>query len=296
MSILDFLGRAIDLLYLLFFDELYLKQRHIKWLISVDILTRIFFCRIILNFKIYKHHKYGIVLCSIGFLIMASFAFKSIIFEEGGKYNHLNSWAYIIFIIAQKIFFSIGDSLSKILLTDKFLLPHYLMFYKSLICFIIFIIFIPILFLTSNIKYKNYENLFQTDKPLLLIILKILLVIYSFIGCFSIFKIMDIFTPIHVGFINIASSLFQIIQFTIKNGVEHLIFSIFNIISLLLIGFGTLIFTEIIIINVWGLNENTREGILLRERLDQMPRNDTIFIDDEENNDIDYENVELIKQ
>ena len=302
MSILDFLGRGIDLLYLLFFDKLYLEQRHIKWLISVDIFSRIFFSRIILNSKIYKHHKYAMLLCSIGFFIMAIFALQSIIFGEGGKYNNLNSWAYIMFIIAQKIFFSSGDTISKILLTDKFLLPHYLMFYKSLVCFIIFILLIPILFLTSKIKYENFENLFQTGDPHLHILLKLLLIIGSFFACFSIFKIIDIFTPVHVGFVNVASSLFQIIEFTIyQNKIEHLIYLIFYILCLLVVFFGTLIFTEIIIINFWGLNEYTQEGFLLKEQLDNMPPDGTILIDNEENqepnlNKEDGENVKRVNK
>ena len=43
MCIFDFLGRNIDVLYLLFFDVIYLDPMHIAWLISVDILSRIFF-------------------------------------------------------------------------------------------------------------------------------------------------------------------------------------------------------------------------------------------------------------
>ena len=302
MSILDFLGRGIDLLYLLFFEKLYLEQRHIKWLISVDIFSRIFFCRIILNFKIYRHHKYAMALCSIGFLIMTIFTLQSILFGEGGKNNNLNSWAYIVFIVAQKIFFSSGDTISKILLTNKFLLPHYLMFYKSVICFIFFIFLIPILFLTSNIKYNNFKNLFQTGEPSLNILLKLFLIFSAFFGSFSIFKIIDIFTPIHVGFINVSSSLFQVIQFTIfKNEMEHVIYLIFYIICLLVICFGTLIFTEIVIINSWGLNEYTQKGFLLKEQLDNMPPDATIFVDDEENheqndNKIDSENYKRINK
>ena len=283
MSIFDFLGRGIELLYLLFFDKLYLEQKHIKWLISFDIFSRILFCRIILNYKIYIHHKYAILLCSIGFVIMAFFSLQSIIFGEGGKYNNFKNYAYIIFIIIQKIFFSLGDIISKILLTDKFLLPHYLMFYKSLVFYIIFILIIPTLFLTSKIKYENYESLFQTGDPHLFIFFKLMAIILSFIACFSIYKIIDIFTPIHVGFINITSSLFQAIGFIIfNNEMEHLIYLILYIICLLVIGFGTLIFTEIIIINSCGLNEFTQKGFLLKEKLEEMPPDSTILLDDDE--------------
>ena len=138
MSLFDFLGRGADFLYLLFFDVLNLQPSHISWLISVDILSRIFFCHYALQLKLYKHHKYSMILCSIGFFIMTIFSLQSIIFEKKGEYNKFKNWIYLIFIIAQKIFYSSGDTMSKILLTDKFLLAYYLMFYKSLICFLFF--------------------------------------------------------------------------------------------------------------------------------------------------------------
>ena len=290
MCVFDFLGRNIDVLYLLFFDVIYLEPMHIAWLISVDILSRIFFCRIILKFKIYKHHKYSLILCSFGFFIITLFSLQSIFFSKGGEYNKFHNWAYIIFIIAQKIFYSSGDTMSKILLTDKFYLAHYLMFYKSLICFLFFIILISILFLTSNLSYYNFEKLFQTGNIHTHIFLKIFLIISAFFRLFSIFKIIDIFTPIHVGFVNVASSLFHVIRFTIfSNEKEHLIFLIFYIICLFVVGFGTLIFTEIIIINAWGLNEYTREGFLIKEQLEQKPPDSTVLID--ENNFIIINNL-----
>ena len=287
VSILDFLGRGYTLIFLIFFDILILEPRHIRWIISVDIFARIFFGRIMLNIKLYKHHIISMCICSIGFFIMTIFALQSILFGENGKFNETSCWIYIIFTILQKICFSFGDTISKILLTDKFILPHYLMFYKSLACFIIFLILTPILFLTGKISFANYQSLFYIGDYRVHILLKIFIIIFSFFGCFSIFKIIDIFTPIHVGFLNVVSSLFQVIQFTIRNETEHLLFLIFYIICLILIAFGTLIFTEILIINAWGLNEHTKTGFLIKEKLDQLPPEGTVLIfDNEENNDI----------
>ena len=214
-SIFDFFARGADFFFLLIFDKIILEQYQIKWTISVDILSRIFFCHLILKIKLYNHHKFSIILCSIGFFIMTIFAFHSIFNDNEAKHNKLNIWIYILFLILQKIFFSLGDIISKILLTDKFLLPHYLMFYKSLICFVIFLILVPILFLSSNLSIDNFEKLFETGDLKLHILLKILLIILAFFACFCIYQIIYIFTPIHVGFINVVSTLFQIIQFSI---------------------------------------------------------------------------------
>ena len=226
---------------------------------------------------------------------MTIFALQSILFEENGKFNQISCWIYIIFVIIQKICFSLGDTISKILLTDKFILPHYLMFYRSLSCFIIFVIFIPILFLTGKISFANYQNLFYIGDYRVHILLKIFIIIAGFFGIFSIFKILDIFTPTHVGFVNVVSSLVQIIRWKIRNEIEDLIFWIFYIICLILIALGTLIFTEILIINAWGLNEHTKPGFLIKEQLDQLPPDGTVLIfDNEENNDEDISKTENI--
>ena len=280
-SIFDFIARGIDLFFLLIFDKIILKQYQIKWTISVDILSRIFFCRLILKINLYNHHKFSIILCSIGFFIMTIFAFYSIFNGNDFKYNKLNSCIYIIFLISQKIFFSLGDIISKILLTDKFLLPHFLMFYKSLICFFIFLVLVPILFFSSILNFNNFEKLFEAGDLRLHIFLKILLIILGFFACFCIYQIIYIFTPIHVGFINVVSAIFEIIQFSI---IEYrkgdLIYLIFYIICLIVIGFGTLVFTEIIIVNKWGLNENTQSGFLLKEQLDKITPDSTIDLND----------------
>ena len=117
-SILDFLGRNYNSIFIFCFGHIILEQRHIKWIISVDILARIIYSRVILKYQLYKHHRVSIIICSIGFLIMAIITIQSIIFSE---YNDSNSWIYLIFVIIQKFAFSLGDTLSKILLTDKFI-------------------------------------------------------------------------------------------------------------------------------------------------------------------------------
>lgn len=97
-------------------------------MISLDILSRVIFARILLKIKLYKHHKVSLILCWIGFIIMIIFAFQSIFFGVNGYYNELNSWIYLIFLIVQKILWSIEDSISKILLKVVLIIFH---FYKA---------------------------------------------------------------------------------------------------------------------------------------------------------------------
>ena len=263
------------------FEPNNLEDRHIKWIISINIISRIIFSQLILKIKLYKHHVISIILCSIGFFIMFIFALQSIIFGGNGKYNNLNNWIYIISIIVQKNFYSLEDSISKLLLTDKFLLPHYLMFLRGCFNFIFYLILCLILFLTSYAKISNFKNLFEGSDFRVHLLLKGLRLISSFVRIFSIFKIIDIFTPIHVGFLNVVSSFNEIIQLTIvTTEIEHIIHIIFDMICLFVLGFGTLIYTEILIINVCGMNEKTKPGLLLKEQLDKIPPESTIFTND----------------
>ena len=281
VSILDFIARCNSIIMFLLFDPSNLEDRHIKWIISIDISSRILFSRLMLKIKLYKHHVVSILLCSIGFFIMIVFALQSIIFGGDGKYFNLNNWIFIISIILQKNFYAIEDSISKILLTDKFLLPHYLMFLRGCFSFILYLILCVILFLTSYAKISNFKNLFEGTDFRVHLLLKGLRLISSFVRIFSIFKIIDIFTPIHVGFLNIVSSFTETIQFTIvTTEKEHIIHIVFDMICLFVIGFGTLIFTEILIVNACGMNEKTKPGLLLNEQLDKFPPECTIFSND----------------
>lgn len=280
VSILDFIGRNYTLIFIVIFTNNDLGQRYVKWILSVDILARIIFCRLMLKIKLYKHHKVSIYICSIGFFIMASFSLQSIFFENDGANNNYKSWLYILFTIIQKIFFALGDTICKILLTNKFILAHYLMFYKSLTTICFYIIFFSILLLTSKITFDHFLSIFKNDNLRSYIFYIIFKILSAFFQNFSIIKIIDIFTPIHVGFVYIISSLVEIIKLASEESeVIILVFWIFYIICFLVVAIGTLLFTEILIINACGLNEYTKKGLLVKEKLDNSPPNATILVD-----------------
>ena len=56
------------LYFLIFHDNKILQIDQIEWLIPIEILARIIFCKYILNIKLYKHHKISIIMCIIGFI------------------------------------------------------------------------------------------------------------------------------------------------------------------------------------------------------------------------------------
>ena len=169
------------------------------------------------------------------------------------------------------------------------------MFWRGLICLGLLLILIPILILTDKVKLINYFNFLKKDY--LKILLKILLIIYSFFKSFITMKVIYIFTPQHVAFLNVVFSLFLYIEYMIfPNDSLDLIPDIFDIIFLLLIIIGILIYTEIIIINKFGLNEETKKELLIKEKkYENEELNTTIFSNDNENEDEQRQNSSNVR-
>ena len=279
ISILDFIGRSGELFFFLLIVQERLKIFKLCWLVSIDIFSRIIFCRFILKTKLYKHHWLSVAFCSVGFLINGIYCFITI--------NTLNNWLYLFFAFISKVLYALEDTINKILLNDKLLLPHFLLFWRGIYTFIIFLILTVILYFTSNIQIEYYENLLS-NIDFLRVIIQIIFIIFNFIKIFCIFKIIYIFTPQHVGFCNVAIYFSMLIEFFIKseylrNDILHFIL---DIISLIFIFIGTIIFNEIIILNFWGLNENTKSGKIKKETLDNMDFDATIDFNE---NEIDNE-------
>lgn len=171
-----------------------------------------------------------------------------------------------------KIVISLEDVIYKILLTDKFVLPHALMFWRGIIISEILTILIPILQSTEKITLQNYFNFIGKY-----IFLKLIIIIFSFFKSFITMKVIDIFTPQHVAFLNVVFSLYDYLDYIIDNEDDDII-DIFDILLILIIVVSILIFNEMIIINCFGLNENTKKGLLIKEENDNSTELNTTVI------------------
>ena len=101
-------------------------------------------------------------------------------------------------------------------------------------------------------------------------------------------KVIYVFTPLHVSFLNVIFSLYQLIVCRVESR-DKIIFLVLDILSLIFISFSTLIFIEIIIINVFGLNENTKDGLKKKEEQEFNNDNQLVNI---ENCEIEDDNEE----
>ena len=286
ISLIEFIARSSDLLFLLILkDKMPIRPGEINWLISVDTFARIIFSHLILKTKIYKHHICSLILIIIGLFSMSVCAFEAIANEE------LNNWPYFLFISGKYILLPLEDVINKILLTDEFLLPHYLMFYRGIFNFFMLAILGSSVIIPGIVKF-TYFSQFKTQEELIMqVIWKVVFTFFSFFKAFSLLKVIDIFSPQHVAFLKNALTLYQLLKCR-RYSKDNIYLTTIDAIFLIVIIFATLVFNEMIIINIWGLNKNTKKGLLIKEQQefqDMKSTNDSISVDDSINYDKEEE-------
>jgi hypothetical protein len=259
-------------------------------MLSIDIIARIIFSIIILKITIRKHHALGLILCVFGFVLMSvsdSISINNYIKHHSNiKYNDIIKFILIIF--PNSILFPLVDVLNKIVLTSDFLLPHSLMFYRGVSQCWFFIIIIPMLNWKNKIDW-DFLHEFNFKK----IAYTILFTLISCIRNLCVLKVIYIFNSHYVSFLraiiifeNTFRQFFEedIYKFNNKKGIMYFIA---DIIALIVISVGTLIFNEMIIINACGLNEKTKMRLLIEEKDENKIIDESFYYeeeDDENNN------------
>ena len=285
ISFLEFICRSTDFFYLIIIGSIPIRKEQLTWLIPVDIIARIVLSRRILKLSLFRHHYFSLVLVILGFLSMSICEFQTI------NEIDLNNWPYFIFIIIRNILLPLEDVYNKILLTDKFLLPHYLMFWRGIFNCIFLALLCLCFFLTRVIKYEF--NIPNEMNSAIYLLHKIILIILYFCRAFIYLKIIDVFSPQHVAFCNTALYLYLFLLWKKKSG-DNFYLSFLDYFSLILIIFATLIFNEILIINACGLNQNTKKGFIKKEILELQSINSLDNHEDEEDSEENEDKEENI--
>ena len=279
ISTLEFIARYSDFFFFVIFSIKRIRGGEISWLISIDFLSRIIFSNIFLKTKLFKHNIIPIILTIISLCIMSTCAF--IIIDNVDFKN----WPFFISVGLKFIILPLEDVINKILFNEKFLLPHTLMFIRGFFDLFIFILFIPIFIIIKN-NNKKYFSLKEPQKDVNIILQIFLVILYIFLYSFRIFcvmKVIYIFSPQHVAFLNEIFYLFVLLRCRI-NANDGLTVIFVDLTCLIIIITSTLVFNEMIIINLCGLNKNTKNALLLKESQETKDSNLSIN-EDNENND-----------
>ena len=165
----------------------------------------------------------------------------------------------------------------KYMMNKFYIPPYFLLFFKGVISLII-VSFISFAFFSPTIR-----TIFEDEIKNIKIIQVILYVFMTF--SLNVFRIQTIFiyTPAYRYVADILS-VFYIFAFTFKRNSYSFTNGFLLIICYLLILFGILVYQEVIIINVWGMNLNTQKQINIRA---DKEHDNTLSLLEEKENEID---------
>ena len=196
------------------------------------------------------------------------------------KGREITNWPYFLFIATKFIIFALEDVINKILLIYKFLLPQTLMFWRGIFNFFMLLILVLVFFITKSSKYQfNFDT--KGYNLIIQISLAIIIIPILFLKSFLVMKIIYVFTPQHVAFLNVVFFMLRLLKCRIFSK-DKIVFIITDVFILIMIIFSTLLFNEMIIINACGLEENTKPGFLIKEKKELNSAQSSKFIDIEE--------------
>ena len=223
--------------------------------------------QLLLNFP---NHLVSIFICLFGFLCL-------IILNISIEINPFNSdyWIYVLFIFPKYILFPLSDVFNEIILRVNFIQPHTLMFLRGICEFPLMVILFFIL-LILNKEYIDIIIKGNTRNIIFQILLRLIFILLSSFRTFCLMKVLYLYNSQHISFLIIVFSFTNFINGLIKKDID-VYYYIVQFSSFIIIFFGTLIYNEIIIINACGLNDYTKESLLLREKIDKDQKSAFLF-------------------
>ena len=154
MSIIDFASRIIRPIFALYYKHLEIGE--VLSLVSITVLSRFIFSHYILKIILYRHHVVSLIIFLIGYFFKAIFAYIA------GDIQ-IERWPFLLFVIIQFILVGLEDVLNKLLLTEKYMLPHVLM----------------AIVLAIIIKFSGFEFTFISNYNIILLF-SLLIVLFFF--------------------------------------------------------------------------------------------------------------------
>ena len=263
----------------------------------LDIISRYIFSIVLLENKVFKHHKFSIIVILIAFFILIPTDTISLHFFPKEQVNEFYTYMNIGFFCFRGVLFPFEDTLTKKVFTDDYAFPEFCMFLRGLGEFVLILIITPILYFTLwSGKIIFNENLGKIALSIILYTLS------SFIKEYLLMKVIYYFSSQSVSFLvisqSITGSICEIIKyFKSDESAIKSVFFIIEIIVILITMFGTLVYDEIIIIKKCGLDTNVATEISSRARseINSISNFDDERTEDDNEEDEDIDNMEESK-
>lgn len=259
----------------------YLIEKRTGFIIMVPL-----FSYLLLDKKLYKHHIFALILALIGASIVNFCRFPL-------GFSDINQILYHILLILFSFVFAISLVLIKYLMTKYLIIsPYIFLFYDGIFCIINLLICIllnyPIVVNLNDSDNEAINSQEENDKFFINNFVKIFTILkgqnkkfyYSFFlsfissFCYFIFNTLTLyhFSP----YLNVLTDFVTPFLYNILNFIflendrrkNNMLRYLYETIGYLIIIFSSLVLNEIIILNFFGLDENTYERIILRGNLD----------------------------
>ena len=252
----DYFCQLLFLIFSLIFkkDEI-IPRKNNNYLLIIDILSRFIFCRLILDTYFYKHHIVSMIINLVVFIILGLFDIYNIF-----KQVDMEISIFFSFLIIQTIAYSMEDVLNKIALSRESLTPYSLLYYKG-------IMEIPILIITTIIVlyFQNTFNDFSSLDPeyqKYVLVRRSLFIILNILRSIFLVKVIDKFSSQHLSILKVLESIFMFVYFLIHHDYkDNIIYIPIISVSFIIIVFTSLVYNEIIVINICGLQDYTQHGL-----------------------------------
>ena len=252
----DYFCQLLFLIFSLIFkkDEI-IPRKNNNYLLIIDILSRFIFCRLILDTYFYKHHIVSMIINLVVFIILGLFDIYNIF-----KQVDMEISIFFSFLIIQTIAYSMEDVLNKIALSRESLTPYSLLYYKG-------IMEIPFLIITTIIVlyFQNTFNDFSSLDPeyqKYVLVRRSLFIILNILRSIFLVKVIDKFSSQHLSILKVLESIFMFVYFLIHHDYkDNIIYIPIISVSFIIIVFTSLVYNEIIVINICGLQDYTQHGL-----------------------------------
>ena len=249
-----------------FFDGIVLSYAYI-----FDTILLFIFSLIILKNKFYKHHFFSLTIMSI----------IGIIINIINRYEESITFMEVTVTVLIEVFVCLEYVLCKYVMEISISSPYEICFFIGLFDLILFSILLIVftnipLSINDKINHLNdthiddfyvYIGELDTKKVFIIILIIFFRCIYILFGYITV----DYFTPAHVVLIFIIAELSDI--FDNKNRWEIYL----KIICFIIIFFFLLVFTEIIELNIFGLQKNTIKNIRKRTEVESIKDDSQLY-------------------
>ena len=253
-------------------------EKRIYFLFFFTLIYVIFFKK-----QIFRHQKLALIITLIGAVPLYT-AFGVYLSED--KYDII----YDIVLFFGSFIFSLYLVAFKYLTHNKGISVFLLLLYQGLLSFIYTIIIFIILSLCIKGNLAYITNIFHCDENNFVCVSHFYfnIIMYLLLNSFTytlVYLVVYIFSPEFFAISDIFSPLFSFIYTIIKIGQTNPIKIFLPILGYLIIALGAFIYTEIIICNFCGLNENTWKEIDKKASSDSLEMDkDYLLINNDNNN------------